>query len=48
MAKPNLANIGFTMLMSGLENSPRLMDSFVTMSYESHRHCYPITELSAL
>lgn len=48
MAKPNLANIGFTMLMNGLENSPRLMDSFVTMSYESHRHCYPITELSAL
>lgn len=46
--KPNLRNIGFEALIDGLENSPQLMDSFITQSYESHRHCYPISELSAL
>lgn len=48
VAKPNLRNIGFESLLDGLENSPRLMDSFITLSYESHRHCYPITDLSTL
>ena len=46
--KPNLRNIGFEALYDGLYNSPQLMDSFITQSYESHRHCYPISELSAL
>ena len=48
VSKPNLRNIGFEMLLDGLDNSPQLMESFVTQSYESHRHCYPITDLSSL
>lgn len=45
-AKPNLANIGFKNLFSGLENSPQLTESLIQLSYEGHRHCYPINELS--
>lgn len=47
-AKPNLSNIGFQKLYDGLEASPSLVDSLVQLSYESHRHCYPINELSHL
>lgn len=47
-AKPNLANIGFKKLFEGMESSPSLVDSLIDLSYESHRHCYPINELSHL
>lgn len=46
--KPNLANIAFYRLFDGLKGSDSLMDSFVKLSYESHRHCYPINELSKI
>lgn len=46
--KPNLANIAFNQLFNGLSKSDKLMDSFVRLSYESHRHCYPINELSKI
>lgn len=46
--KPQLGNIGFKGLYEGLVASPPLVDSLVHLSYESHRHCYPINELSHL
>lgn len=46
--KPQLGNIGFKGLYEGLVSSPQLVDSLVHLSYESHRHCYPINELSHL
>lgn len=46
--KPNLANIAFNRLFTGLKKSDKLMESFVRLSYESHRHCYPINELSKI
>lgn len=48
MIDPNVANLGFKTLFSGLENSEALRDSLVRLSYEGHRHCYPINELSHL
>ena len=47
-AAPLLGNIGFQKLYDGMLASPSLVDSLVNLSYESHRHCYPINELSHL
>lgn len=48
MQNPNVANLGFKTLFEGLKESQPLRDSLVRLSYEGHRHCYPINELSHL
>lgn len=46
---PNLKNINFHRLFTdGVAKHPPLMNSLIQLSYESHRHCYPINELSHL
>lgn len=47
-SRPNIHNIGFEDLYEGLTENPSLVDSLIHLSYESHRHCYPINELSHL
>lgn len=46
MSNPNFDNLSTTKLTRSLSESESLGDSFAQLTYESHRHSYPINELS--
>lgn len=44
--QPKLGTIGYDLISKNLEDSETLSQALVEHTYESHRHCYPINELS--
>lgn len=45
---PKIANIGYDSISNNLKDSEALSQSLIDHAYRSHRHCYPINELSKL